>query len=226
MIGLLRPAEYYREAAPTYQLGQVCLAPSQFLWNPQGPHNFVLRSHYNQSQSGYEYRVDKVIRLEDLVVREDLNKDLGTRYQEVRLVVPAKRRPVIVISREFPARRDGKRSSEESLLVVPVYSFEGRGKREPHTDEYIARVKAYYFWEQFYMPESTQVGISEGYARLDRIHPVAANAEWIKPLKYALSDDAFKALRSWIRVYMGEELHKVDDLLFDYREDRIKSLMA
>ena len=39
-----------------------------------------------------------------------------------------------------------------------------------------------------------------------------------------LSDDARDLLTYWIRVYMGENLEDVDDVLFRYRKQAIESL--
>jgi len=41
-----------------------------------------------------------------------------------------------------------------------------------------------------------------------------------------LSDDALGLLRSWVRIYLGEELDAVDDVLFDYREQAMAELRA
>ena len=39
-----------------------------------------------------------------------------------------------------------------------------------------------------------------------------------------LSEDAQGLLRDWLRVYLGEDLKEVNDMLFDYRQEAIRQL--
>ena len=39
-----------------------------------------------------------------------------------------------------------------------------------------------------------------------------------------LGENAMGVLRDWVRVYLGEDLYTVNDLLFNYREDAVRQL--
>ena len=52
----------------------------------------------------------------------------------------------------------------------------------------------------------------------------AVHKDLLRQMPVMLSDDALWLLRSWVRVYMGEDLLTVNDLLFDYRKEALQQL--
>ena len=58
--------------------------------------------------------------------------------------------------------------------------------------------------------------------RLDRIQ--AIHRDLMRHMPVMLGENVMGVLRDWVRVYLGEDLYTVNDLLFDYREDAIRQL--
>lgn len=225
MIGLLSPDEYYTAMQygsilnQSYQIGQFFWAPSLFLFGERQP--YLLRSSYSEARSAYEYSVDR-IRQGEFNNPEAPNHTLGTRSDERSVIIGAKRRPVILISRAAAMWSDSRRRQDDSFLVAPVYSFGGDETRLTYSQTFIERVKGYEYWQLLYLPAHTRSRIRESFVRLDRIQ--AIHKDLLEYMPLMLSDDAQHLLHSWIRVYLGEDLASVDDILFDYREQAIANL--
>lgn len=205
------------------------MAPSPYLFDPRGPQRFLLRSSYDRSGLSHSYRVDRINLADQFSAPADVNEVLRTRYNEVPLVFHAKMRPVVIVSQPIKAWRDRGRHSDESFSVIPVYSFDGSGKSRSYSPEFIEQVKAYVFPQYFYLPESRDCavgkgGLREGFLRLDLINPIAAHPNWLQPTRCGLSDVAMELLHDWLRVYHGEDLAYVNEILFIYREEAIDSL--
>ena len=225
MIGLLSADEYYirMQRGPIlnqlYRIGQFFLAPSLFLF---GEHQqYLLKGDYVQSRSTYEYRVEPI--------RQGEFDNPGTIIQELRIrpderaaILRAKRRPVVLISRAGTGRADSTRIQDECYLVAPVYSFEGDESRLSYNQAFIERVKAYEYWHIFYLPEYTPARIRESFVRLDRIQ--AIHKSLLEQMPVMLTDDVQALLQSWTRVFLGEELSDVNDLLYTYRNQAIANL--
>lgn len=75
----------------------------------------------------------------------------------------------------------------------------------------------------FYLPESVDGRVREGFIRLDRIQAVHKNL--LEHMSRVLGDEVRDLLQSWIRVYLGEEVDAVDGVLFYYREQAIADLI-
>ena len=155
---------------------------------------------------------------------EEPIQSLGIRADERALIVGAKKRPVILVSQQAAPWTDVRRSQEDCYVVAPVYSFGGDETKLAYTQPMIERIKSYVYWQFFYLPATSSGRIQEGFVRLDRIQAIHRNLLEHHPLM--LSDDVIELLRSWIRVYLGEALDHVNDLLFDYREAAIADLRA
>lgn len=225
MIGLLSADEYYiqMQRSPIlnqlYRIGQFFWAPSLFLF---GEHQqYLLRSDYIQSRSAYEYRVEPV-RQSEFDNPGTLNPVLGIRSDERAVIVRAKRRPVILISRVGTGRADSTRAQDDCFLVAPVYSFGGDETKQTYSPAFIERVKAYEYWHLFYLPAYNPAQIRESFVRLDRIQAIHKNLLEHRPVM--LSDVVQDLLQSWTRVYLGEELDAVDDMLSAYRQQAIAGL--
>ena len=228
MIGLLSADEYYTrlQAGPVlnqlYNICQFFWAPSLFLLGERQP--YLVRSSYSETQGDYQYRIDPMLQSGEFDNPQEPNRTLGIRSDERAIIVGAKRRPVILISRSVEAWRDGSRRADDCYLVAPVYSFGGDDTRLSYSPEFIERVKGYVYWQLFYLPESADGRVREGFVRLDRIQAVHKNL--LEHMPRVLGDDVRDLLQSWIRVYLGEELDTVNDILFDYRERAIATLKA
>ena len=224
MIGLLGANEYYASLNrghlldQLYGIGQFFWAPSLFLLDKR---QHVVRSTYTET-SGEQYGLEQT----DLVTEFDqagtISHALGVRSDERALVVGAKRRPVILLSKSPATWSDNRRRSDDCYLVAPVYSFSGDDTRASYTQEFIERVKGYMYWQLFYLPAGGNGRIRESFVRLDRIQ--AVRKELLRQITVILQEDALGLLRDWLRVYLGEDLRTVNDLLFDYRQEAIKQL--
>ena len=181
----------------------------------------MLRSAYIQNRSAYEYHVEP-IRQNEFDSPRTLNPVLGIQSDERAVIVKAKRRPVILISRVGTGRADSTRTQDECYLVAPVYSFAGDETRLSYSQTFIERVKAYEYWHLFYLPEYAPARIRESFVRLDRIQ--AIHKSLLEQMPVMLSDDVQNLLRSWIRVFLGEEPDAVDDTLAAYRQQAIAAL--
>ena len=225
MIGILRADEYYQSLRPgpilsrLYSVGQIFWAPILFL--PGQSRLYVVRGAYSAKDLSYKYSVEPA-RSDEFDGLNEPIQPLGIRSNERPLVVGAKRRPVVLVSRQTARWSDLGRTQDESYLVAPIYSFGGDETKLSYSPAMVERVKAYVYWQLFYLPASREGRVKEGFARLDRIQPVHKDLLEQRPVM--LSDDARTLLQSWIRVYFGEELDSVDDVLFDYREQAMADL--
>ena len=225
MIGLLSADEYYEtmQRGPIlnqlYRIGQFFWAPSLFLFGERQPR--LLRSNYVEARRIYEHQVDQIrdVEFQNL---ELPNPTLGIRSDERAVIVGAKRRPVIIISRSGTGRADSTRSQDDCFLVAPVYSFGSDETGRTYSQAFIERVKAYEYWHLFYLPAHNPAGIREGFVRLDRTQAVHKSLLEHRPLM--LRDDVRDLFHSWIRVYLGEELSDLDSLLSAYRTQAIANL--
>ena len=230
MIGPLSPNEYYSPLGrgqilgQLYEIGQFFWAPALYLFGEQGRNPYVVRSAYNQSRRDYDYRVSPMQSAREFSAPQEPDPTLGTRSDERAVILRAKRRPVILISTPASPWSDSRRRHDDSFLVAPVYSFGGDETKLAYSPTFIERVKGYFYWQLFYLPGDRGAGIREGFVRLDRIQ--AMHQSLLEHMPVRLSDDAQPLLRNWIRVYLGETLSEVDDLLFDYREQAITQLTS
>ena len=229
MIGVLRPDEYYTPlgqgtlSSQLYEIGQFFWAPSLFLLDNN--RRQAVKSSYSEG-SGEQFRLDPVDLRTEFNQPGDIIHPLGIRTDERSLVIGAKRRPVIVLSQAAERWSDAQRRQDDCYLVAPVYTFSGDDTRVSYSPAFIDRVKGYVYWQFFYLPPRGNTGgngrIRESFVRLDRIQVVHKDLLDHRPVR--LSDQVMALLREWIRVYMGENLQDVNDILFDYREDATRQL--
>ena len=230
MIGPLSPNEYYSSLgrsqilAQLYGIGQFFWAPALYLFGEQGRNPYVVKSAYNPSIRDYGYQVSQMQSVSEFSIPQEPDHTLETRSDERAVVLRAKRRPVILISTPVSPWADSRRRHDDSFLVAPVYSFGGDETKLNYSPTFIERVKEYFYWQLFYLPGDPGAGIREGFVRLDRIQ--AIHKSLLEHMPVRLSDDAQPLLHSWIRVYLGETLSEVDDLLFEYREEAISRLSS
>ena len=225
MIGLLSPDEYY-DAPEQGSINNQIQRIGQLLWAPS---LYLLDNHRRQTvRSSYTEDGSEQFRLELADLRTEFNQQgeishsLGLRRDDRALVIRAKRRPVIIISQPIAMWIDGRRQQEDSYLVAPVYSFEGDDTKLSYSQTFIDRVKAYMYWQLFYLPRDGRRRIREGFVRLDRIQ--AVHRELLDHMPIRLSDAVIELLRHWIRVYMGERLQEVNSFLLEYRQNAVRQL--
>lgn len=222
MIGLMQPQEYYTrmQRGPIlnqlYGIGQFFWAPSLYLFDER--QSFLLKSTYNQTLNSYQYQANPFRRNEFDNLGEP-DHTLRIRSDERAIVIAAKKRLVILISKPAVTWTDSGRRQDDSFLIAPVYSFSGDETKQTYSQAFIERVKAYEYWQLFYLPAYAPARIREGFVRLDRIHAVHKDLLEHHPLM--LSDDAQDLLLSWLRVYLGENIEDVNALLADYRQETI-----
>ena len=225
MIGLLEPEEYYETLrqgslrTQTNWIGQFFRAPSLFLLNNN--RRQAVKSTYSEG-AGDQFRLDPVDLRTEFNQPGEISHPLGIRTDERALVVGAKRRPVIIISQAAVGWSDGRRRHDDSYLVAPVYSFEGDDTKLSYSQTFIDRVKAYMYWQLFYLPPGGNRRIREGFVRLDRIQ--AVHRELLEHMPIRLSEAVVGLLRDWVRVYMGENLQEVNGFLLEYRQNAVRQM--
>ena len=218
----MQPQEYYTrmQRGPIlnqlYGIGQFFWAPSLYLFDER--QSFLLKSTYNQTLNSYQYQANPFRRNEFDNLGEP-DHTLRIRSDERAIVIAAKKRLVILISKPAVTWTDSGRRQDDSFLIAPVYSFSGDETKQTYSQAFIERVKAYEYWQLFYLPAYAPARIREGFVRLDRIHAVHKDLLEHHPLM--LSDDAQDLLLSWLRVYLGENIEDVNALLADYRQETI-----
>ena len=225
MIGLLRPDEYYTQlgqgnlSSQLYEIGQFFWAPSLFLLDNN--RRQAVKSSYSES-TGDQFRVERVDLRTEFDRAGEMSRPLGVRADERALVIGAKRRPVIILSQAAARWSDAQRRQDDCYLVAPVYTFSGDDTKTSYSPEFIERVKGYVYWQFFYLPPGGNRRIRESFVKLDRIQ--AVHKDLLDHMPVRLSDEVMALLREWIRVYMGENLQEVNDILFDYRQDAVRQL--
>lgn len=230
MIGVLSPEEYYSSLGrgpilgQLYEIGQFFWAPALYLVGEPGRSQYVVRNEYSQPGSDPVYRVSPMQPSGEFSLPQAPDHTLGTRSDERAVIIRAKRRPVILISTPVSPWADFRRRHDDSFLVAPVYSFGGDETKLAYSATFIERVKGYFYWQLFYLPGDPGAGIREGFVRLDRIQ--AIHQSLLEHMPVRLGDDAQPLLHNWIRVYLGETLSEVDDLLFEYREQALAQLSS
>ena len=182
---------------------------------------YLVRSTYSES-TGERHETQRADLRTEFDHPGDISHTLGIRSDERALVVGTKRRPVILLSKAASTWSDGRRRSDECYLVAPVYSFSGDETRASYSTEFIDRVKGYMYWQLFYLPPGSNGRVRDGFVRLDRIQ--AVHRELMRQMPVMLSEDVLGLLRDWVRVYLGEDLKEVNDMLFDYRQEAIRQL--
>ena len=225
MIGLLRSEEYYDTPEQgsinnrLQRIGQLLWAPSLYLLDNH--RRQAVKSSYTEN-SGEQFRLEPADLRAEFNQQGEISHSLGLRRDERALVIRAKKRPVIIISQPIATWIDGRRQQEDSYLVAPVYSFEGDETKLSYSQTFIDRVKAYMYWQLFYLPRDGRRRIREGFVRLDRIQ--AVHRELLDQMPIRLSDAVVGLLRDWIRVYMGENLQEVNGFLLEYRQNAVRQM--
>lgn len=214
---MLSANEYYTRTPNwnrTYQIGQLFWASPLYLFGERWP--YLLRSSYNQANRNYDYRVSPMQQTGEFDTPQEPNHTLRLRADERAVIIAAKRRPVILLSKPVTLWSDSGRSQDESFLIAPIYSLRN------YSHSFIERIKGYVYGQFFYLPPSGTNRIIESFVRLDRIQ--AIHRDLLEHRREMLSNDAQTLLQIWIRVYLGADLESVDDTLFQYREQAIVEL--
>jgi hypothetical protein len=225
LIDLLGPDEYYDTQGQgssrnqLHRIGQFFRAPSLYLLDNN--RRQAAKSNYSET-SGEQFRLEPVDLRTEFDEPGDISHPLGIRTDERALVIRAKRRPVIIISQATVGWSDSGRQQDDSYLVAPVYSFGGDETKLSYRQTFIDRVKAYMYWQLFYLPPDGRRRIREGFVRLDRIQSV--HRELLDHMPIRLSDDVIELLRDWIRVYLGEDLREVNGFLLEYRQEAVRQM--
>ena len=207
---MLSADEYYTcipNQNRTDQIGQIFWTSPLYLFGEPWP--YLLRSSYNQATRNYDYRVSPMQQTGEFDIPQEPNRTLQLRSDERAVIIAAKRRPVILVSKPVTLWSDSGRNQYESFLVAPMYSLRN------YSHSFIERIKGYVYEQFFYLPSSSNNRIIESFVCLDRIQ--AIHKDLLEHWWEMLSDDAQALLQFWIRVYLGEDLGSVDDTLFPYQ---------
>ena len=149
-------------------------------------------------------------------------KELELRADERLLAVRAKRRPALLMSDPNSSWEDRRRNGEDSFLMAPIYSFRGDETKREFSPDFVERVKAYVYNTHFYLPPHEHPRFVEGFVRFDRLQMV--HKAWLDHMAMRLNEDALACLRHWLFYYLGGDLQQIDDVLFMYREEKMKTL--
>lgn len=225
-LELLLPADQYYiklKAGPIleqlYHPGKFFWAPALFLYGKKPIH--LIKGRYDRTSGQYHYRIEQMSDTE-FQRREEPLIPLRVESDQRAAVVRCKLRPVILLSQHVEKWKDGKRMHEEAYLVAPVYSFRGDDGKEEYSPAFIERVKAYTYNTFFYLPPSTSPNVLEGFVRFDRLQ--AIHKDQLQHMAVMLTDDAVWLIQSWLWHYLGADLDRVNDVLFDYREEAMRAL--
>ncbi len=202
-----------RAEARQLNRGQICWGPVRYLstqfqtvdlssYNPRDErlNQYSLATHEPNDLSLFDHPPIHELRLQS---------------DEVLLVNKAKLRPVVVMSeRNQYWQGGGGRLSERGLVCLPMYSFQRNDSQEFRNR---IRAQEYPWW--LYLPEYRS--LREGFARIDRLQTIEELQ--LQPTQYALTDSALWFASEWLRYYLTGE---IDELLFEYREEAVRSLQG
>ena len=207
MIGILDADDYYQRPSSSSQApvrGRLCWAPILHLFGE--PTQKYLAAHYDRQQAKDIFQAQRLNPTDfDSSQNQNPVKELDLRSDERAVILPAKKRPVIVLA------RTPKKDQPDELLVAPVYSF-------PSNARFPEFVKAYQYPHYFYLPASSlHKQFTGGFVRLDRLQALAET--WLEPMRLELSESVLGLLRDWFRVYLGESVDDVNPMLAEYRRE-------
>jgi len=153
-------------------------------------------------------------------------KSLNLRETDELFINKANKRPAIIVwgspiifeDIKKLLRRMGKGHLQEYCLVlIPIYNIEKADHPGGFPPIMVSRIKALMYNQFFYCPGVTDIGVTEGVARLDRIQIILPTDRAVyDPLPIALSDDALAVLLSMLRSWFGsveEDLNAYKELL-------------
>jgi hypothetical protein len=225
-LELLLPSDQYYvklKAGPIleqlYQPGQFFWAPALFLYGKKPVH--LIKGKYDRATARYHYRIEQMSDTEFERAEEPIIP-LHIESNQRAAIVGCKLRPVILLSQHPEKWRDGKRVHDDAYLVAPVYSFRGDDGKDDYSPAFIERVKAFVYNTFFYLPQSVSPQLLEGFVRFDKFQAIHKDA--LKHMAIMLTEDALWLLRTWLWHYLGADLDKVNDVLYDYREEAIRVL--
>lgn len=207
--------------------------PGQFCWIPTqhiGPIPLILDIERSSPQEHEKVnfvmrnaRADKDFHKRDRTLPI---KYLNLKSHEELLVRRARKRPGIILSKEFDSftevekllKQKGKSHLQENcLFVIPCYSIEREPGGTGFPQEITARTRCLLYRQFFYFPTKAP-HLIEGIARFDRIQVVVGrDPAAIKPMNISLSKEVFSLfLALFIYCISGEEspeLKAVKELL-------------
>lgn len=224
---LLPPNQYYTKlrAGPVleqmYQPGQFFWAPTLFLFGKKPVH--LVKARYNRTTGQWDYRIEQMSDTEFQRPEEPI-VPLGIESDQRAAIIGCKLRPVVLLSQHPEKWKDGKRTHDDAYLVAPVYSLLGGDGKQAYSPAFIERVKAFVYNTFFYIPPSTSPQFSEGFVRFDKIQTI--HKDQLRHMAAMLTEDALWLLQTWLWCFLGAELDRVNDVLFDYREEAILALLG
>ncbi|PIV19872.1 MAG: hypothetical protein COZ69_11390 [Deltaproteobacteria bacterium CG_4_8_14_3_um_filter_45_9] len=167
------------------------------------------------------------LRENDFKAREKLPiKSLSLRITEELIVSKAKKRPAVVAWGSPMIFEDMEKLltsigrphlREYCIAVIPIYNIETVDHAGGFPPVMVSIIKALMYNQFFYCPTVTDIGVTGGVARLDRIQIILPTDRAVyDPLPIALSEDALAVLLSMFRSWFGsveEDLNAYKELL-------------
>ncbi len=224
MIGEI---EYFRRLKGPYrelfEPGQIFLAPVTFAL-ADNPSRVLLEHDDRQNPRNNLYSVVPT----DLS-RYNANDDpplraLNMKSGEFLLAVPHKLRPTILLSNQII--HSAAIGGTDGFVLLPMYSLrdESGNYKTAVTEEFLIKLQGYQYNSLFYVPEDADVGLAEGYVRLDR--PQFCRGRHLRHMPVALTTDALYILRQWFWHYFGGPLDEVVTDLIDRATKAVNARLA
>lgn len=116
-------------------------------------------------------------------------------WDEAFVVHRAKRRRVLVLTKENQAPGGLKKEFPPALLCCPMYRF-----KDTHPEDFRLRVKAMEYAELVYLPADEELDIREGFARLDRVLSIPKGH--LKATGVRLTEDAWFWFQERVRWFL------------------------
>lgn len=133
--------------------------------------------------------------------------------KEVRLVLRAKRRPVLILGLPGPqipyelVKNKPRWQRISYFIGVPYYGAEeGTGRRSGYNQLFLEKVRhavfPHFFWEILPLFQKTTI---VSVLRFDHIMPIGSHYMSIEPTKWKLSKEALLVMRDWFYWYLCGE---------------------
>lgn len=227
MIGVI---EFYENAPKDYRTalpsGLICRAPIPFRLGTHADRLGVESVANDRDPKTVQFSLERTdLRDFDPTHIPDIQRHLNIKSDEFLLSIGYKYRKCIITSEPILGTDYGA-PGENGFIVTPLYSTKNEaGDFKSYINyEMILKAQAYQLHNVFFMPESTQFGISESFARLDRACFV--NVELIQPSPVTLTNRAIELLREWTWKCFGFPLEGLDPALDKFIEKAGKELEA
>jgi hypothetical protein len=223
MIGVINFYEWAsKNYRVTYPSGLICRAPIPFRLGTTAD-RLILTNLDPTNTKGGEFLFTPT-NLTNYNPREDTPlRHLGLTSDEFLLSIGYKYRHCTIISEPI-CSTSIKSPGEPGFIVTPLYTIKkDDGDYKDDIDyEMVLRAQAYQIDNVFYLPGSTEYGLQESFARIDRMCFI--NKALLQPKPITLSARALDLLREWTWRCFGFPLEGLDPALDKFIEEASKTI--